>query len=103
MIRHSFLAAALVAVLSLAVPTQSQAFCGFFGFSFGFGGWGGPGWWGPGYWGRPGYWGYDYYGYHPYRYYGWGNPFLTYAYYGLTVPYAYPPLLAQAAPAAKEK
>ena len=42
MIRYSFLAAALVAALALAVSTQSQAFHGFFSFNFGFGGWGGP-------------------------------------------------------------
>ena len=99
MIRHSVVASVLVAALSLAAPTSSQAFCGFFGFNFGFGGWGGPGWWGPGYWGGPGYWNYGYYGYNPYRYYGWYDPFLTGPHYGLIPAYTYPPLLTAAVPA----
>lgn len=90
---------AFLATLMLTVPTDSEAFFGFFGggFSFGFGsgwGWGGPGWgWGgPGYWYQPwrhSYWGYPYYR----RFHRWYRPYGLYRNYGLFAPYAYPPAL----------
>ncbi|NEX18789.1 hypothetical protein G3480_00365 [Thiorhodococcus mannitoliphagus] len=102
---HVFLSA-LLATLLLAIPAQSQAFCGFFGGGFGLGfgggwsGWGGPGWWGgyPGDWGGPAYWHQPYqfwrrpYLWHGYR--SWGNPFL-----GPRLAYGYAPEVV--APAAK--
>ncbi len=83
--RHSSAVLALLATLLFAVPTESQAFFGFFGggFSFGFGG--GSGWhgWGPGYWHRPWYhryWGYPRYRYRyrPYGYYPYRRWFAPY-------------------------
>ncbi len=100
--RHSVLLSAFLGTLLLAVPVQSQAFCGFFGggFSFGFGGgfggWGGPGWWGPGYWGGPGGWGgpWNGYGWHrPYqwhRLHHWGYPYGGHPFYAPFSPLTYP-------------
>ena len=91
--RHSVFAAALLATLLMAIPTQSQAF--FFSFGFGGGGWGGPGWWGPGY----GYW------HRPYRW-GWRRPYYrrwaypSYWGYSPWVLPNYPVLTVPAAPAA---
>lgn len=108
--RRSAFTTALFFTLLLGVPSESQAFFGFFGggFSFGggFGGWGGPGWWGPSYWGRPGYWGYPgyywrrpYY-WHRYRHFGpyhWGYRY-GYPYYDLMPPVAYLPQVVAPTP-----
>lgn len=106
--RLSSAALALLATLMVAVPSESQAFFGFFGggFSFGIGsgwGWGGPGWgWGgPGYWYRPWY---HRYGRYPYwRYRRWLRRYGPYSYYGLFAPYypVYPYVLTTPAPAVK--
>ena len=90
--RLSTAALALLATLLFAVPSESEAFFGFFGGGFGFGfgsgwGWGGPGWgWGgPGYWHRPYYYRYGRYPYRRYR--RWHRPFGRYSYGGLFAPY----------------
>jgi hypothetical protein len=90
--RLSHSALALLATLLFAVPTESQAFFGFFGFSFGFGGGWGGNWWGPGYWGSPYYYGYRPYWGYPYWHRGYGHypyysPYSFYQYpYTVTVP-----------------
>jgi hypothetical protein len=100
--RHSVFAAALLATLLMAIPTQSQAF--FFSFGFGGGGWGGwngwggPGWWGPGWAGpRYSYWHRPYYArWHRPWYRRWGYP--SYWGYSPWVTPTYPVLTVPAAP-----
>jgi hypothetical protein len=103
--RLSTAALALLATLLVAIPTESQAFFGFFGGGFGFGigsgwGWGGPGWgWGgPYYWHRP--WHHRWRRYPHWRHRRLFGPFGPYG-YGLFAPYYYPYALTAPAPAVK--
>ena len=77
---------ALLATLLFAIPAESQAFFGFFGFNFGFGGGWGGNWWGPGYGYSPYYYGYRPYWSYPYYYRRYG----PYGYHGLYSPWHYP-------------
>lgn len=89
---------ALAATLLFAVPTESQAFFGFFGggFGFGFGFGGGYGWHGyPGYWYNP--WYRSYYPYWRHRY--WRYPYFGYLpFHALPWSYTYPTAPAVTAP-----